>query len=148
MPAVIKPRSIVLTVAAEAAREKGPGGALVHSASNTTQQPALATLRDRRDPRKFIPAASCKTRAEKEMPTTISPRYRSCLVEIRRCQAKLLGFPNYAAWKMADQMAKTPQAALSFMRGISRQRVSVLTNRRKFRTSLMVSRAATPFRPD
>lgn len=48
------------------------------------------------------------------------------LVEIRRCQAKLLGFPNYAAWKMADQMAKTPQAALSFMRGIvppARQRV-------------------------
>ncbi|EHP9078538.1 dipeptidyl carboxypeptidase II, partial [Salmonella enterica subsp. enterica serovar Infantis] len=33
---------------------------------------------------------------------------------------------NYAAWKMADQMAKTPQAALSFMRGIvppARQRV-------------------------
>ncbi|MDI8107009.1 FAD-dependent monooxygenase, partial [Salmonella enterica subsp. enterica serovar Anatum] len=31
------------------------------------------------------------------------------LVEIRRCQAKLLGFSNYAAWKMADQMAKTPK---------------------------------------
>ncbi|WP_249264862.1 M3 family metallopeptidase, partial [Salmonella enterica] len=33
---------------------------------------------------------------------------------------------NYAAWKIADQMAKTPQAALNFMRGIvppARQRV-------------------------
>ncbi|SUG70186.1 peptidyl-dipeptidase dcp [Salmonella enterica subsp. enterica] len=79
------------------------------------------------------------------------PRYRAIvqrLVEIRRCQAKLLGFPNYAAWKMADQMAKTPQAALSFMRGIvppARQRV--LNEQAEFRTSLMVSRAATPFRP-
>ena len=33
-------------------------------------------------------------------------------------QAKLLGFANYAAWKIADQMAKTPEAALNFMRAI------------------------------
>ncbi|EJG2830372.1 dipeptidyl carboxypeptidase II [Salmonella enterica] len=57
---------------------------------------------------------------------TLMSQFNQRLVEIRRCQAKLLGFPNYAAWKMADQMAKTPQAALSFMRGIvppARQRV-------------------------
>ena len=30
-------------------------------------------------------------------------------------KAKLLGFPNYAAWKLEDQMAKTPEAALKFM---------------------------------
>ncbi|WP_227630599.1 M3 family metallopeptidase, partial [Klebsiella michiganensis] len=40
------------------------------------------------------------------------------LVEIRMQQAKLLGFANYAAWKIADQMAKTPEAALTFMRAI------------------------------
>lgn len=33
-------------------------------------------------------------------------------------QAQLLGFANYAAWKIADQMAKTPEAALTFMRSI------------------------------
>ncbi|EDY7979264.1 peptidyl-dipeptidase Dcp [Salmonella enterica] len=90
---------------------------------NTTQQPALATLRDRQT-RENLFAASW-TRAEKgDAHDTRAIVQR--LVEIRRCQAKLLGFPNYAAWKMADQMAKTPQAALSFMRGIvppARQRV-------------------------
>ena len=40
------------------------------------------------------------------------------LVAIRMQQAQLLGFANYAAWKIADQMAKTPEAALTFMRSI------------------------------
>ncbi|MGG8896396.1 M3 family metallopeptidase, partial [Escherichia coli] len=46
---------------------------------------------------------------------------------IRAQQAILLGFPQYAAWKIADQMAKTPEAALNFMREIgpaARQRAS------------------------
>lgn len=37
---------------------------------------------------------------------------------MRAEQAKLLGFPNYAAWKLQNQMAKTPDAALAFMRNI------------------------------
>lgn len=112
-----------MTVAAEAAREKGLEERWFIPLLNTTQQPALATLRDRQT-RENLFAASW-TRAEKgDAHDTRAIVQR--LVEIRRCQAKLLGFPNYAAWKMADQMAKTPQAALSFMRGIvppARQRV-------------------------
>ncbi|EBK3497589.1 peptidyl-dipeptidase Dcp [Salmonella enterica subsp. enterica serovar Enteritidis] len=112
-----------MTVAAEAAREKGLEERWFIPLLNTTQQPALATLRDRQT-RENLFAASW-TRAEKgDAHDTRAIVQR--LVEIRRCQAKLLGFSNYAAWKMADQMAKTPQAALSFMRGIvppARQRV-------------------------
>lgn len=112
-----------MTVAAEAAREKGLEERWFIPLLNTTQQPALATLRDRQT-RENLFAASW-ARAEKgDAHDTRAIVQR--LVEIRRCQAKLLGFPNYAAWKMADQMAKTPQAALSFMRGIvppARQRV-------------------------
>ncbi|WP_024486756.1 M3 family metallopeptidase, partial [Serratia fonticola] len=40
------------------------------------------------------------------------------LAKVRAEQAKLLGFPNYAAWKLQNQMAKTPDAALTFMRNI------------------------------
>lgn len=47
------------------------------------------------------------------------------LVEIRAQQATLLGFPHYAAWKIADQMAKTPEAALNFMRKLFQRRVNV-----------------------
>ena len=37
------------------------------------------------------------------------------LAQLRAQKAKLLGFPNYAAWKLDDQMAKTPEAALRFL---------------------------------
>jgi peptidyl-dipeptidase Dcp len=37
------------------------------------------------------------------------------LVQVRMEKAKLLGFPTYAAWKLQDQMAKTPEAAIHFM---------------------------------
>ena len=37
------------------------------------------------------------------------------LAQLRAQKAKLLGYPTYAAWKLEDQMAKTPEAALKFM---------------------------------
>lgn len=61
----IKPEE--MTVAAEAAREKGTEERWFIPLLNTTQQPALATLRDRQT-RENLFAASW-TRAEKEMPT-------------------------------------------------------------------------------
>ncbi len=41
------------------------------------------------------------------------------LVQLRAQQAALLGFADFASWKIADQMAETPQAALTFMRNIA-----------------------------
>ena len=37
------------------------------------------------------------------------------IAQLRAQKGKLLGFPNFAAWKIEDQMAKTPEAALKFM---------------------------------
>jgi peptidyl-dipeptidase Dcp len=37
------------------------------------------------------------------------------LAQVRAEKAKLLGFPNFAAWTLEDQMAKTPEAAVKFM---------------------------------
>jgi len=34
------------------------------------------------------------------------------LAELRAEEGKLLGFPNGAAWKLEDQMATTPEAAI------------------------------------
>ena len=39
----------------------------------------------------------------------------SRLAQLRAQKAKLLGFPTYAAWKLENQMAKTPEAARKFM---------------------------------
>ena len=52
-------------------------------------------------------------------PSTATPTTRATtiarLAQLRAQKAELLGFPNYAAWKLTDQMAKTPEAAIKFM---------------------------------
>lgn len=113
-----------IALAAEAAREKGLDNKWLIPLLNTTQQPALAEMRDRATREKLFIAGW--TRAEKMMPMipalSFNVWWRS-----RAQQATLLGFPHYAAWKIADQMAKTPEAALNFMREIvpaARQRAS------------------------
>lgn len=37
------------------------------------------------------------------------------LAQLRAERARLLGYPTFAAWKLHDQMAQTPEAALSFL---------------------------------
>ncbi|HCN9712321.1 peptidyl-dipeptidase Dcp [Escherichia coli] len=113
-----------IALAAEAAREKGLDNKWLIPLLNTTQQPALAEMRDRATREKLFIAGW--TRAEKNDANDTRAIIQR-LVEIRAQQATLLGFPHYAAWKIADQMAKTPEAALNFMREIvpaARQRAS------------------------
>ncbi|EMM7531441.1 MULTISPECIES: peptidyl-dipeptidase Dcp [Citrobacter] len=104
-----------IAVAAEAARAKGFEARWVIPLLNTTQQPALAVLRDRQTREKLFTRAW--TRAENDDGNDTRAIIQR-LVAIRMQQAQLLGFANYAAWKIADQMAKTPEAALTFMRAI------------------------------
>ncbi|TKV09087.1 peptidyl-dipeptidase Dcp [Citrobacter sp. wls619] len=104
-----------IAVAALAASDKGLEGRWVIPLLNTTQQPALAALRDRQTRENLFTQAW--TRAEKNDANDTRAIIKR-LVEIRKEQATLLGFANFAAWKIADQMAKTPAAALSFMRAI------------------------------
>lgn len=104
-----------LAIAAQAAKERGLTAHWVIPLLNTTQQPALAVLRDRQTRENLF--TNGRTRAEKNDANDTRAIIRR-LVEIRAQQARLLGFANYAAWKIADQMAKTPEAALSFMRAI------------------------------
>lgn len=104
-----------LAVAAEAAKEKGLESRWVIPLVNTTQQPALAVLRDRQIREELFTQAWTRAEHDDDNDTRVIIQR---LVDIRMQQAKLLGFANYAAWKIADQMAKTPEAALSFMRAI------------------------------
>ncbi|MBJ3590674.1 peptidyl-dipeptidase Dcp [Salmonella enterica subsp. enterica serovar Saintpaul] len=112
-----------IAVAADVAREKGLHAHWVIPLLNTTQQPALAVLRERQTREKLFTCAWM--RAEKDDANDTRAIIHR-LVNIRTQQATLLGFSDYAAWKIADQMAKTPKAALAFMRAIvpaARQRV-------------------------
>lgn len=79
---------------------------------NTTQQPDLANLSDR-STRQLIFQHSWN-RAERDDQNDTRETIER-LAQLRAQKAKLLGFANYAGWKLEDQMAKTPEAAMSFM---------------------------------
>lgn len=102
-----------VAVAREAASAKGLSVGWLIPLLNTTQQPALSALRDRQTREKLFKASWY--RAEKGDANDTRPLIQR-LISLRTAQAKLLGFPDYAAWTIADQMAKTPDAALTFMR--------------------------------
>lgn len=104
-----------IATAAQAAAEKGLHDRWLIPLLNTTQQPALSALRDRQTRENLFNAGWVRTQKGDENDTRALIRR---LTALRARQAQLLGFENYASWSIADQMAKTPAAALAFMRGI------------------------------
>ncbi|ELX8365157.1 peptidyl-dipeptidase Dcp [Enterobacter hormaechei subsp. xiangfangensis] len=104
-----------MAAAAHAAAEKGLKERWLIPLLNTTQQPALAALALRETRKKLFSAGWERTQNGDENDTRELIRR---LTALRARQAQLLGFDNYASWSIADQMAKTPEAALEFMRGI------------------------------
>ncbi|HGG9051882.1 TPA: peptidyl-dipeptidase Dcp [Enterobacter hormaechei subsp. xiangfangensis] len=104
-----------VAAAAHAAAEKGLTDRWLIPLLNTTQQPALAALSLRKTRKKLFSAGWERTQKGDENDTRELIRR---LTALRARQAQLLGFDNYASWSIADQMAKTPEAALEFMRGI------------------------------
>jgi peptidyl-dipeptidase Dcp len=79
---------------------------------NTTQQPDLASLRVRAT-REALFEKSWNRAERGDANDTRDDIAR--LAQLRARRAQLLGYPNHAAWKLGDQMAKTPEAALKFM---------------------------------
>ena len=100
-----------IAAAATAAQDRGVPGYVI-ALQNTTQQPALSQLTDR-----AARAALFQTswlRAERgNLNDTRDTLAR--LAQLRAQRAALLGFASHAAWKLEDQMARTPQGALQFM---------------------------------
>jgi peptidyl-dipeptidase Dcp len=91
--------------AAQKARDNKHDGKFQIAIQNTTQQPALKDLSNRETRQKLFEASW--TRAERGDSNDTRQNVLR-LATIRVEKANLLGFPNYAAWKLQDQMAKTP----------------------------------------
>ena len=100
-----------LAAAAQAAQSRKMDG-YVLAMQNTTQQPAFVSLQNR-STRQTIFERSWDRSERGDANDTRDTIAR--LAQLRAERAKLLGYPNHAAWKLADQMAKTPEAALNFM---------------------------------
>ncbi|AMP99331.1 Dipeptidyl carboxypeptidase Dcp [Pedobacter cryoconitis] len=96
--------------AQDAKANKQPGKWLI-SLKNTTQQPILQSLTNRATREKIFKASWDRTEKQDANDT------RSTIVriaKIRADKAKLMGFPDYATWKLQDQMAKKPAAVDAF----------------------------------
>ncbi|WP_049623724.1 peptidyl-dipeptidase Dcp [Frateuria defendens] len=105
-----------VAAAAQAAKDRGLAGKWVLTLQNTTQQPQLQGLADRAT-RQALFAASWDRAEHGNADDTRALVVR--LAQIRAEQAGLLGFPNYAAWTLEDQMAKTPETAMGFLRQLA-----------------------------
>jgi peptidyl-dipeptidase Dcp len=103
-----------LAAAQQAAQGRKQQGWLI-PLQNTTQQPYLTNLTNR-DTRHAIFENSWGRTERSDSNDTRAIIAR--LAQLRAQKAALLGYPNYAAWTLTDQMAKTPQAALNFVEAL------------------------------
>ncbi len=101
-----------IEVAARNAKAAGHEGKYLLSLQNTTQQPDLASIKNRATRQKLFEAAWSRT--EKNDANDNRPVIAR-LAQIRAQKASLIGFPSFAAWKLQNQMAKTPETVEKFL---------------------------------
>jgi len=100
-----------ISAAAEAAKSRKVEG-FVLPLQNTTLQPDLVSLSNRAS-RQALFANSWERAERGDANDTRATVAR--IAQLRAQKAKLLGYPNFAAWQLQDQMAKKPEEALKFM---------------------------------
>jgi len=110
-----------IAAASQAAASRGLKGKWVIPLQNTTQQPDLQSLQNRGTRKQLFENSwnRCE-RSDSNDTRAIIER----IAKIRADKAKLLGFPNYAAWRLENQMAKTPSKVDKFLSGLVSATVS------------------------
>jgi len=100
-----------IAAAAQAAKDRKVDGYVI-PLQNTTQQPEFDVLSDRATRETIF--ENSWNRTERGGPNDTRATIAR-LAQLRAEKAKLLGFPNYAAWTLENQMAKTPEAVQKFL---------------------------------
>ncbi|MEJ2495653.1 MAG: M3 family metallopeptidase, partial [Ignavibacteriaceae bacterium] len=110
-----------LDAASQVASDRGLSGKWVIPLQNTTQQPSLISLNNRQTRKKLFENSwnRCEQNDDNDTRSVIER-----MATIRAEKAKLLGFQNYAAWALEDQMAKTPETVEKFLAGLVTATVS------------------------
>lgn len=101
-----------IELAARNAKAAGHEGKYLLALQNTTQQPDLASLKNRATRQKLFEASWNRT--EKNDANDNRPIVAR-LAQIRAQKANMIGFPSFAAWKLQNQMAKTPETVEKFL---------------------------------
>jgi peptidyl-dipeptidase Dcp len=104
----------------EAARmqaiEAGQDGKYRIALQNTTQQPVLQYLVDRNAREKIFNSSWYRSEKEDDGDTRATLEQ---MVRLRLKKAQLMGKNSFAEWKIQDQMAKTPEAAMQILAEIA-----------------------------
>ncbi len=101
-----------IQAAADAAKQRGLTGKWVVPLQNTTQQPAQAELKNRAVRQRLFELSTMRTSRGDSNDTRATIRRTA---ELRAEQAKLLGFPTWAAYSLDDQGAKNPENAIKLL---------------------------------
>jgi peptidyl-dipeptidase Dcp len=96
-----------ISAAAEAARKLGLEGKYAIALQNTTGQPPETYLQDRAVRQRLHEASVARGSRGNDFDNTALV---SRIMRARLERAKLLGYPDYASFVLADETAKTPQA--------------------------------------
>jgi peptidyl-dipeptidase Dcp len=95
-----------------AAKAAGREGKYMIQVINTTQQPMLASLKNRSTREKLFQASW--TRAEKN-DSGDTRAILEKLAKLRLAKANIMGKRSFAEWRLQDQMAGTPEKALNLL---------------------------------
>jgi len=95
-----------IAAAADAAAARGLPGKWLIALQNTTMQPALSLLQDRALRRRIFEASIARAIGNGSDNTHVIAQ----IVRLRAERARLLGYPNHAAYVLQDETAGNPQA--------------------------------------
>ncbi len=101
-----------IAAAEAAAKQRKLTGKWVIPLQNTTQHPAQASLKNRAVRERLFKASTLRTEHSDSNDTRDLVKR---LAQLRADKAKLLGFPNYSAYALDNQMAKTPENATKLL---------------------------------
>ncbi|MEO6864141.1 MAG: peptidyl-dipeptidase Dcp [Gemmatimonadaceae bacterium] len=104
-----------IAAAARSAHDRKLDDAWAIPLHNTTQQPALLAIKDRHVRKTLFDASWTRTEKNDSNDTR---KIVARLAQLRAASARLLGYPSYAALTLHDQMARTPEVALEFVRNL------------------------------
>ncbi len=105
-----------IDIATQAAKERGLNGKYLTNMVNYTGHPWLASLENRELREKIMRASMSKSTSGGDFDNQDLIKQ---IVKIRAERAKLLGFPNHAAYVLSDQTAGTPENAHKMLRRIA-----------------------------
>lgn len=105
-----------IAAAAEAAKARGLEGKYVIALLNTSGQPALDSLKNRALRERIFKASIARGGRGGEFDTTA---VISRITKLRADRAKLLGYPNHAAYSLEDATARTTDAVNKLLSGLA-----------------------------